>query len=268
MKKFVAGLTGLLLSVTLLAGCGGAKTQEPAKAPAAAADSKTPTLDQIKADGKLVIGTSPDYPPFETLDDKNNPIGFDIDLMAAVAKKLGVKLEIVQLDFGSLIAALQAKKFDVMAAGVSVTPERQAEVDFSTPYLIGKDALLAHKDQAASIKGLSDLKGKRVAVQLGTVQSDEAKKVEGAQVKEYDLFTQAAAAVSAKQADVVYLHSYVAQSFVKADPNLVIAAEIPSKDTAFALRKDTADLTAVVSETITELQKNGEFDQLVQKWFK
>jgi polar amino acid transport system substrate-binding protein len=155
-----------------------------------------------------------------------------------------------------------------MAAGVSVTEERKQSVDFSTPYLIGKDALLARKDVAASIKGVADLKGKKVAVQLGTVQADEAKKVEGAQIKEYNLFTEAAAAVSAKQADVVYLHSAVAQAFVKADPNLVIAAEIPSKDTSFALRKDTADLTAVVNETIDGLKKSGEFDKLVEKWFK
>lgn len=255
MNKFVTGLTGLVLSVALLAGCGGA-------------GAKSATVDKIKKEGKLVIGTSPDYPPFESLDKDNKVVGFDIDLMQAVADKLEVKLEVVQLDFGTLISALQAKKFDVMAAGVSVTPERQKEVDFSAPYLVGKDALLAHKDQAASIKGLADLKGKRVAVQLGTVQSDAAKEVEGAQVKEYDLFTQAAAAVSSKQADVVYLHSYVAQAFTKADPNLVIAAEVPSKDTAFALRKDSADLTAVVSETIKELQKNGEFDKLIQKWFQ
>jgi polar amino acid transport system substrate-binding protein len=268
LKKFVTGLTGLLLSVSLLAGCGGAKTPEPAKSPAASEASKTPTLDKIKKDGKLVIGTSPDYPPFESLDKDNKVVGFDIDLMQAVADKLGVKLEVVQLDFGSLIAALNAKKFDIMAAGVSVTDERKKSVDFSTPYLIGKDALLAHKDIAPQIKGVADLKGKKVAVQLGTVQADEAKKVEGAQVKEYNLFTEAASAVSAKQADVVYLHSQVAKSFVNADKNLVIAAEIPSKDTAFALRKDTPDLTAVVNETITGLQKSGEFDKLVAKWFK
>lgn len=267
MKKFLTGLTGVLLTVSLLAGCGGAKAPATTNTGSEQA-SKTPTLDKIKKDGKLVIGTSPDYPPFESLDNNNKVVGFDVDLMNAVATKLGVKLEVVQLDFGGLIAALNAKKFDIMAAGVSVTDERKQSVDFSQPYLIGKDAIIINKDMVGQIKSLDDLKGKKIAVQLGTVQADAAKAIQGAQVKEYNLFTEAAAAVSGKQADAVYLHSAVGKAFVANDKNLVEAFEVPSKDTAFALRKDSADLTSVVNQTIAELQKNGEFDKLIQKWFK
>jgi polar amino acid transport system substrate-binding protein len=257
-----------LLILSVLAGCGGAKTAPAASGGGTQEASKTPTVDKIKKDGKLVVGTSPDYPPFETLDKENKVIGFDVEIMEAVAKKLGVKLEIVQMDFGGLIAALGAKKFDIMSAGVSVSEERKKAVDFSKPYLIGKDALIVHKDSGLKVTKLEDLKGKTVAVQIGTVQADAAAKVEGIKVKEYNLYTEAAAAVSAKQADAVYLHTVVGHAFVNADKNLVIGGEIPAADTAYALRKDTPDLTEVVNQVLDELQKSGEMDKLVQKWFK
>ncbi|HEY3368505.1 MAG TPA: basic amino acid ABC transporter substrate-binding protein [Symbiobacteriaceae bacterium] len=269
MKRYFSAIVAGLILVALVAGCGGAK---PAPAPATTeqkpAASTTPTLDKIKKDGKLVIGTSPDYPPFESLDKDNKVIGFDIDLMQEIATKLGVKLDVQQLGFDTLIAALNAKKFDVMAAGVSVTEERKKSVDFSKPYLIGSDAVVVHKDNNDKLTKLEDLKGKKVAVQIGTVQADNVKKIDGIVVKEYNLFTEAASAVSAKQADALYLHVVVAKAFVNADKNLKIAFELKAEDTAYALRKDTPDLTAFVNQTLDELQKSGKFDQLVQKWFK
>ncbi|HWI62995.1 MAG TPA: basic amino acid ABC transporter substrate-binding protein [Symbiobacteriaceae bacterium] len=272
MKRYFSMILSGVLALSLLAGCGGAKkTETPAPAAPAAeqkAESKTPTVDKIKKDGKLLIGTSPDYPPFESLDKDNKVIGFDMDIMEAVAKKLGVKLEIVQINFDGLISALNAKKFDIMAAGVTVTEERQKAVDFSKPYLVGTDAVVVHKDGGLKVTKLEDLKGKKVGVQLGTVQADALKEISGITVKEYNLFTEAASAVGAKQADAMYLHAVVAKSFAKANPNLVIALETPAKDTAYALRKDTADLTAVVNEVLADLQKNGEMDKLVEKWFK
>lgn len=278
MKRRIAlALTSILTVTALLAGCGSKPAeQQPAAAPAqqqqaaapAPAESKTPTLDRIKAEGVLKIGTSPDYPPFESLDENNNVIGFDIDLMQEVAKELGVKLEIVQMGFDGLIAALQAKKFDIMAAGVSVTEERKQQVDFTTPYLVGSDAIVVHKDWTKPVKDLNDLKGHSIAVQIGTVQADAAHKVEGATVKEYNLFTEAATAVASKQADALYLHTVVGKAFVKANPNLKIVAETPAKDTAFALRKDTPDLTQFVNEVLAKMQQDGRFDNLVQKWFK
>ncbi|MCL5677230.1 MAG: basic amino acid ABC transporter substrate-binding protein [Firmicutes bacterium] len=267
MKRGIA--TALVLIVSLLAGCSQKAAAPAAAQPAGApAPSDTPTLDAIKAAGVFKIGTSPDYPPFESLDKDNNVIGFDVDIMQEVAKELGVKLDIVQVGFDGLIAALQAKKFDVMAAGVTVTPERQQVVDFTDPYLVGTDAIVVHKDWTAPVKGLEDLKGHSVAVQIGTVQADAAKKVEGVKVKEYNLFTEAATAVASKQADALYLHKVVAEAFIKANPNLKIVAETPAKDTAFAVRKENPDLTKFIDQVLAKMKQDGRFDSLVQKWFK
>lgn len=267
-RPIAMALVSLFIFGALLSGCG-QKAAPAATAPQPTATaSTTPTIDQIKKAGVLTIGTSPDYPPFESLDPQNNVVGFDIDLMNEVAKALGVKLNIVQMGFDGLIAALQAKKFDIMAAGVSVTPERAQVVDFTDPYLIGKDALVVNKDWTKPISGLEDLAGATVAVQIGTVQADAAKKVAGVKVKEYNLFTEAATAVASKQADAVYLNEAVGKAFVNANPNLKIAAELPAKDTAFALRKDTPDLTAFVNQVLAQMKQDGRFDTLVAKWFK
>jgi len=274
MKRCLSFVLLAIFAFSLVAGCGGAaKTDDKATTPAAGssapAASKTPTIDKIKKEGKLVIGTSPDYPPFESLDKNNNVIGFDIDMMQAVADKLGVKLEIVQMGFDGLIAGLNAKKFDIMAAGVSVTDERKQSVDFSKPYIVGKDAVVVNTSVTKPITKLEDLKGMKVAVQIGTVQADALKQVQGVDVKEYNLFTECAQAVAAKQADALFLAEAVANAFIKADPkNLKLAASLSAKDTAYALRKDTPDLTEVVNQTIDELQKSGKFDELLAKWFK
>ncbi|MFZ5824737.1 MAG: transporter substrate-binding domain-containing protein [Bacillota bacterium] len=271
MKRFALAFTATILALSILAGCGGSKPAAEApksEAPKTEQKSSTPTIDKIKKAGKLVIGTSPDYPPYESLDKDNKVVGFDIDIMQEVANKLGVKLEIEQMAFGGLLAALQAGKFDIMAAGVSVTEERKKSVDFSDPYIVGSNAVIVHKDFTGKVEKLEDLKGKKMAVQMGTVQADALNKIEGITVKEYNLFTEAASAVSAKQADGMFISGFVAKSFVKADPNLKVVWEVKADDTAYALRKDTPDLTKVVNEVLAELKSSGKMDQLVNKWFK
>ena len=277
MKRSISLFLVSLFAMTVLAGCGGAKQEsapaaaEPAKTEQKAAEtpapSKTPTLDKIKSEGKLVIGTSPDYPPYESLDKNNNVIGFDIDLMQEVANKLGVKLEIVQINFDGLIPGLLAKKFDIMAAGVSVTEERKKTVDFTIPYMAGTQAVVINTESNFPVSKLEDLVDKQVAVQLGTIQADAVKEIPGIKVKEYNLFTEAAQAVASKQADAMYVAKPVADAFVKNDKNLKLVAEIGGDDTALALRKDTPDLTEYVSGVITELKASGKYDEMIKKWF-
>lgn len=272
MKRFLTPIVAGLLSLAILAGCGGAPQQPAASGNESEqnqVESQTPTLDKIKAEGKLVIGTSPDYPPFETLDDQMNVIGFDIDVMQEVAKDLGVKLEIVQMDFGSLIEALKAGKFDIVAAGVTIDEKRQQQVDFSDPYIAGTDALIMHVDSNLKVNSLEDLKGLTIAAQLGTVQADALKEVEGINVAEYDLFTTAATAVAAKQADGVFLNDVVANAFVQQNPDkLKIVYQQPTAPVAYAVRKDSPDLKQAVNETLARLKESGELDQLMLKWFK
>ncbi len=223
-------------------------------------------LADIKAGGLNVV-TSPDYPPFESLDKNNQIVGFDIDLINLVGQKIGVKVNVIGQSFDGLIPSLLARKADLVAAGVTITEERKKSVAFSLPYISGPNAIVVRKE-TGGIKKLADLTGKNVAVQLGTAQEKLVGDVKGANVKSYNLYTDAALAVQTRQADAMVLHKTVADSFVKVYPDLRIVATLGSLKTAFAMRKDCADLTNRVNAALIQVRTSGEMDKLVTKWFK
>ena len=223
-------------------------------------------LETVQANG-IRVGTSPDYPPFESLDENNNIVGFDVDLMNLIGEDLGVEVEIVGQSFDGLIPALLAKQIDVIAAGLTITEERKEAVDFSTPYISGPNVVVTRTD-TADISGLENLVGKSVAVQIGSAQEAIANSVEGAEVKSYNLFTDAALAVQTRQADAMILHRSVGQVFAEQYPDLQIVAELDSVETGLAFNKDCPDLTEAVNGSLVKLEENGQMQELVAKWFK
>ena len=135
----------------------------------------------------IKVGTESTYPPYEFRDENNNLKGFDIEMMEAIAEKIGKKIEWVDMPFDSLIPALLSKKIDIIAAGLSATEERAKKVSFSTPYEISLSTFIVKADRN-SIKSIEDLKGKVVTAQLGTVQDAYAKTIEGVSVKPFQKF--------------------------------------------------------------------------------
>jgi polar amino acid transport system substrate-binding protein len=223
-------------------------------------------LEAVQANG-LRVGTSPDYPPFESLDENNNIVGFDIDLVNLIGEDLGVEVEIVGQSFDGLIPALIAKQIDVIAAGLTITDERKESVDFSTPYISGPNVIVTRTD-TTDISGLENLTGRSVAVQIGSAQEKIASEVEGAEVKSYNLFTDAALAVQTRQADAMILHRSVGQVFTEQYPDLQIVAELDSVETGLAFNKDCADLTEAVNGSLATFEESGQMQELVAKWFK
>lgn len=223
-------------------------------------------LENVRANGLTVV-TSPDYPPFESLDKNNQIVGFDIDLINLVGQKMGVKVNVVGQGFEGLIPSLLARKADVVAAGLTITDERKKSIAFSAPYISGPNAIVVRKE-TTDIKNLNDLAGKTVAVQLGTAQEKLVGGVKGANVKSYNLYTDAALAVQTRQANAMVLHKTVADSFVKVYPDLRIVATLGSLQTAFGMRKDCADLTNRVNAALIQVRQSGELNRLVTKWFK
>ena len=181
-------------------------------------------LANAKANG-LTVGTSPDYPPFESLDKDNKIIGFDVDLINLVGAELGLKVNILGQSFDGLIPALLSKKIDVIAAGLTITEERKKSVDFTQPYISGPNVIIIRKETTGIAK-LEDLAGKKVAVQIGSAQEKIASGVKGAEVKSYNLYTDAALAVNTRQADALIVHRFVGRAFVKQYPDLKIVAEL------------------------------------------
>ena len=171
MKMLAGILAGLMLCVAA-AGCGGGSG----------------TADKKATDKKeLVVGTNPSFAPFEFTDKKDGKVqGFDIDLINALAKKAGYeKVTIKSIAFDGLIPSLESGNIDVSITGMSITDARKQKVNFTDPYYESGLMAVVKKDNDA-IKGLDDLKGKTIAVQLGTTGAKYAETIEGAKVKTFD----------------------------------------------------------------------------------
>jgi polar amino acid transport system substrate-binding protein len=157
-----------LLALLLMAACvpvapGGAPAAEPA-------GEDTGLLGVIQQRGTLVVGTSADYPPYESIDASGNFVGFDMDLVRAVGEKLGVEVEIQDMPFDTLIAAVQEGKIDAVIAAMQATAERDKMVDFTIPYRMTKDAFLGAADTTLTLEKPEDAAGKSIGAQTGTVQ--------------------------------------------------------------------------------------------------
>lgn len=270
MKRILTTAIALTLALSLTA-CGGAKTETPA---ASGGDSKPQAtakthLDEIKAAGKIVLGTSADYPPYEfhkTIDGKDKIVGWEIEMAEQIAKDLGVKLEIKESAFENLIADLNAKKVDFVVSAMSITPDRAKNVDFSDPYWKGGQSVLVLKENVAKYKTAADLKGKTIAVQLGTTGEEEAKKIEGAKVKPVDKFEATILDLLAGKVDAVICGFTVGKNYEKNNPKLAFAMELTSEENAAAFRKGDKELTAAVNAAVKKLTTGGQLEQIVKKY--
>lgn len=268
MKKLVLFLTAMIAAITLTA-CSGAKSSK----------SK---VDEIKEKGKIVLGVSPDYPPYEFITTENGNkkvVGADIYLAEEIAKKLGVQVEIQEMAFDSLIAAVNANKVDMVISGVNPTEERKNAVDFSDVYYTGKGIFVVNKD-AEEIKSLDDLKGKKVGVQKGSTYETYAKE----QLKIADSDLQALTDVPSllqdlknKKIDVVLLPDDVAKIAINKNNEIKISTFAADNDPeatgmaiAFKKAKDDSNKTLLeqVNAVIKEIKEKNLFEQELDKYAK
>jgi len=138
----------------------------------------TAQLEHIKQDGVLTVGNDTTYAPFEFMDSTNAPTGFDVDLISAVAANLGLKAQIVTTAWDGIIPALQAQKFEAVISAMTITPDREKEVLFSTPYYRSEMGIVFDKT-LHTISGPEDLAGLRVGVQIGTTGETSARLISG-----------------------------------------------------------------------------------------
>ena len=171
MKKLVSLGMAMVLSLGLVA-CGNGGGEESSEA----ADK----LDAVKESGKLVVAMSADYPPFEfhsTKDGADKVAGVDVDLANAVAKEIGVDVEVKEMTFDGLVGALKADKVDMVISGMSPSPERKENVDFSDVYYTGKNVLIVREGEEDKITSEDQVKSMKVAAQKGSIQETYAKKI-------------------------------------------------------------------------------------------
>jgi len=274
--KITALLIVILLMATVLFGCAQKETsqnnqsQQQTNQQNNNSNQPVDTVEAIKKAGKLVVGTSADYPPFEFHDissGKDVIAGFDIDLAEAIAKELGVELEIKDMSFDTIISAVLTKKVDMGIAGFTITEERKKSVNFSIPYIQGGQQIITYK--GSGITGKDDLKGKTVGVQLGTTGEEIAKKIEGAKLKQFDKVDTAVLDLLNKKVDAVIVDFAVAKAYASqnSDKLELVGNLLDDAAKAVVLRKEDEKLLEVVNKVITDLKNSGELDKMVQKWF-
>ncbi|MEM4885804.1 MAG: ABC transporter substrate-binding protein [Thermofilum sp.] len=231
-------------------------------------------VEKIKSRGKLILGTSADWPPFEYVDAKGQYAGIDIEIAKRIAAELGVQLEVKDMKFAALIEALKKGDIDIILADMTPTAEREKEVDFSLPYYYSKGYAVVTLKTSAISSG-ADLLGKRIGVQLGTIQEDWAKKnLEGkATVISYNrVYPEMVMVLKRGDIDAIIIGDTIASALVTKDPDLKIATYVgqPTIGAAVAVPQGAEDLKYVVNRVIERLIETGEisaiFQQETLKW--
>jgi len=216
----------------------------------------------------LKFGTEGTYAPFTFHDKATNKLtGYDVEVAEAVAQKLGRKAEFSENTFDAIFAGLEAKRYDVIANQISVTPERQAKYAFSQPYTVSTGVVVTRADDT-SVTTAADIKGKTSA-QSTTSNWAEAARNGGAKVEAVEGFSQAVVLLKQKRVDITINDNLAVLDYLKTsgDSGVKIAAEIGEKtDQAFAFRKDSP-LAKEFDTALQALRADGSLTRISQKWF-
>ncbi|CCH47476.1 basic amino acid ABC transporter substrate-binding protein [Pseudodesulfovibrio piezophilus] len=222
------------------------------------------TLEKVKEKGVITVGNSPDYPPFESIGDNGERVGFDIDLLDAVAQKIGVKVQWVTMEFAAIVTAVQSGQVDMGMSGFSITPERREQVGFSAPYFASGQVIVTRPD--SDIKNVADLNGKKIAVQLGTTGEQQADKIEGASVIKPESYSIAFMMLHNNAADAVIADLSVADEYMKNGTFKKAGEPLSFEEFAMISRKGNEDLLAALNAALDAVKKDGTYDAIVKKW--
>ena len=227
------------------------------------------SLASVQKKGKLSIATSPDFPPFESLTDSTTVEGIEIDILQLICDKLGVELEINQMDFDSVLPGVQAGKFDVGVSGITITEQRKKNVLFTDPYCLAAQAIVVTEDSA--IKSKADLEGKKVSVQTGTTAESYTME-NGYSVSSFSANSDAETALTSGKVDAWVIDDLTAAEMVKvynetASVKLVILDEaMTTEPYAFAFSLGSDDLVKEVNSILDELIADGTVKAIFEKY--
>ncbi|MFL1706892.1 basic amino acid ABC transporter substrate-binding protein [Campylobacter sp. MOP7] len=217
---------------------------------------------------ELKVGTAANYPPFEFIDDQNKIAGFDIDLMDALSKKVGFKYQFVNMNFDGLIVALKTGKINVIASAMSATDERRKSIDFTDAYYSTENIYLRKKGNEA-IKDKESLSGKKVGVQLGTVQEMAAKEIKGVNIVPSEETVTLVLGLKANKIDAVIFDSSIGYGYLKKNPDLEEFHKESDGSEGFSIAFDkdkNLDLIEKINAALKELKQDGTYDKLLEKY--
>ena len=285
-KKIVSVMLCAAMATTVLAGCGSSntastdaaaeETTEDAEAEATkeeaedaeAAEGATDAAEVTTVEpGVLTMGTNATFPPYE-YKDGDDVVGIDAEIAQAMADKLGLQLEIVDMDFDSLVASVQSGKIDMSLAGMTVTEERKQNVDFTDSYATGVQVIIVKDD--SDIASVDDLQDKLIGVQQGTTGHLYCADDFGED--HVNALPNGATAVQALlqgKVDCVVIDQEPAKAFVEANEGLkILDTAYTTEDYAAAVSKDNPALTAALNKALQELKDDGTIQGILDKYIK
>ncbi|CAH1853789.1 ABC transporter substrate-binding protein/permease [Convivina praedatoris] len=230
-------------------------------------------LQKIKDQGVLRVALSPDYPPFEfqvNHGQGEEDVGLDIDIIKKIAKDLGVKLEIENMSFSSVLVAVETGKADIAIGGINPTPERKQSVDFSNIYYNGGQAFLVTKAKYKQLKSAKQLNGHTIGTQTGTLQYNLAKqRYTKSKLVGMDKGSDLVLALKTNKIEAMGVEKPVAEAYVQNDPDLVMFQsdyDLSSDETgtAIAAPKGSTSLIAAMNQSIDQIKK----EHLISKYMK
>lgn len=293
MKKLLAALLAMVMTMSLLTACGNAETatdetpvtedaaettedtaeaDDETEADAAEADTtEEAAVSEAVADGVLTVGTNAEFPPFEYVGDDGEADGFDIALIKAVGEKMGVEVQVENMEFASLVSSI-GNKIDIAIAGMTVNEERKQTVDFSEPYYDAVQYVLL--PEGSDIATADDLVGKTIGVQLGTTGDIIATDIEGTTVSSYNKGVDAVNDLVNGRVDCVIIDKNPALVFAdKFKDNGIVAVDgaqfnFELEQYAIAVPKGDTALADAINKAIEELKADGTFDELVKTYIE
>jgi len=222
------------------------------------ADQTDPTLARIKKSGKLVVGTSADYAPYEfhtTENGQDKIVGFDMDVAREIGKQLGVKTEIQEMSFDALLGAVKTGKVDIVVAGMTETPERAQEVNFSKPYFVDKNVVLTLKQNKNKWTTLKQIRHAKLAAQVSSKQDDLAHEISNKQVVSLKKITDEVTQLTQKKVDGVVVASTTAKSYLEQSNQFAVSpAKLPgiTNGSSVVMNKNATVLQAKVNKILDD----------------
>ena len=247
MKKLLAAVLALTMLLALAA-CG-------------SGNSDTNTASGSAGKTTVTVATSPDFPPFESLDG-SEVVGIEVDILQAITGKLGLEMQLEQMDFESVIPGVQAGKFDIGMSGITITADRQKNCDFTQPYFLASQAIVVTPDSDITCK--ADLEGKTISVQTGTT-AEEYCMENGYEVLAFTANNDAAAALTSGKAAAWVVDNEVGVALAAQQGLVVLDEAMTSEPYAFTFAKDSA-LTAQFDEALGELLADGTVAAIFEKY--
>jgi ABC-type amino acid transport substrate-binding protein len=270
MRRWTIVLTALLVAVGLtlgLAACG--DDDDGGSADTAASTAAAADLGLLEP-GKLQVASDIPYAPFEfTEPGSTEAIGFDVDLVKAVAATPGIGItdvEFIKQPFDTIIVSIAQGRFDMSASSFSITPERAKQIDFSDGYFTATQSVMVKT--GSDIQRIDDLEGRRIGVQRGTTGADLAATVKGAEVLRYEIIDDAFNALAADRVDAV-INDYAVSAYAaeRRDDFEIVDRNPTVENYGLVFPKDNPALRDAFNAGLAEIRANGTYDEIFRKWF-